>query len=113
MLGATLALIEAGYARMVAAEQGEGDGLEADIAFHLAILRASGNPFFMQFRDLVATAVRTSIRLTNRIAGRTADLAAQWVDAIHRAIADAGPNDPEICEAMGMVLSEMARGMVR
>ena len=78
-----LALIEAGYARMVAAEQGEGDGLEADIAFHLAILRASGNPFFMQFRDLVATALRTSIRLTNRIAGRTADLAA------HGAVKDA------------------------
>lgn len=71
-----LALIEAGFDRMIAAERGEDDGLEADIAFHLAILRASGNPFFMQFRDLVATALRTSIRLTNRIVGRTADLAA-------------------------------------
>ena len=43
----------------------------------------------------------------------TPELAAQWVDAIQRAIADAGPNDPEICEAMGMVLSEMSRGMAR
>ncbi len=30
------------------------DTLEADIAFHVAILRASGNPFYAQFRDVVA-----------------------------------------------------------
>ncbi|WP_226015626.1 FadR/GntR family transcriptional regulator [Novosphingobium sp. FKTRR1] len=71
-----LALIENGFARMAAAERGEDDVLDADIAFHLSILRASGNPFFAQFRDVVATALRTSIRLTNRIKGRTADLAA-------------------------------------
>jgi DNA-binding FadR family transcriptional regulator len=61
---------------MVAAEAGDDDTLEADIAFHLSILHASANPFFMQFRDVVATALRTSIRFTNRIQGRTADLEA-------------------------------------
>lgn len=66
--------IDAGFARMVAAEAGEDDTLSADIAFHLAILQASANPFFAQFRDVVATALRTSIRFTNRIKGRTADL---------------------------------------
>lgn len=71
-----LALIQAGFARMGAAEAGDDDALEADIAFHLSILRASANPFFAQFRDVVATALRTSIRFTNRIQGRTADLAA-------------------------------------
>ena len=70
------AAIRAGFARMVAAEADNDDTLEADIAFHLAILRASANPFFAQFRDVVATALRTSIRFTNRIKGRTADLAA-------------------------------------
>lgn len=74
------ALIRAGFERMKAAEAGDDDTLEADIAFHLAILRASANPFFGQFRDVVATALRTSIRFTNRIKGRTADLAA------HRAV---------------------------
>lgn len=71
-----LNLIRAGFARMVAADVGDGDALEADIAFHLAILHASTNPFFAQFRDVVATALRTSIRYTNRIKGRAADLAA-------------------------------------
>ncbi|MBW4330294.1 FCD domain-containing protein [Stakelama sp. CBK3Z-3] len=75
-----IAAIDAGYARMVAAEAGEDDTLAADIAFHLAILRASANPFFAQFRDVVATALQTSIRFTNRIKGRTADLEA------HRAV---------------------------
>lgn len=73
---AGIAAISAGFARMRAAEIGDDDTLEADIAFHLAVLRASTNPFFAQFRDVVATALRTSIRFTNRIKGRTADLAA-------------------------------------
>src|SRR4051812_19474156 len=62
---AGLAGIHAGYARMQAAEAGEDDTLDADIAFHIAVLNASGNPFYMQFRDLVETALRHSIRFTN------------------------------------------------
>ncbi|WP_395391097.1 FadR/GntR family transcriptional regulator [Novosphingobium sp. BL-8A] len=68
------ALIEAGFARMQAADAGRDDVLEADVAFHVAILKASGNPFFGQFRDVVSTALKTSIRYTNRIVGRSADL---------------------------------------
>jgi DNA-binding FadR family transcriptional regulator len=66
--------ITAGYERMVAAEANEDDPLEADIAFHVAILEASNNPFYAQFSDVVVTALRTSIRFTNRFKGRTASL---------------------------------------
>lgn len=69
-----IAAIEAGYRRMVAAEAGDDDALEADIAFHIAVLEASANPFYAQFRDVVKTALRTSIRFTNRFKGRTASL---------------------------------------
>lgn len=69
-----VAAITAGYERMVAAEVGDDDALEADIAFHIAILQASTNPFYRQFRDVVTTALRTSIRFTNRFKGRTASL---------------------------------------
>lgn len=69
-----LAAIARGFDRMTAAEAGDDDPLEADIAFHIAILRASGNPFYMQFQDVVETALRTSIRFTNRFNGRTANL---------------------------------------
>ena len=66
--------IAAGYERMAAAEAGHDDTLEADIAFHIAVLEASANPFYVQFRDVVTTALRTSIRFTNRFKGRTASL---------------------------------------
>jgi DNA-binding FadR family transcriptional regulator len=75
--------IEASYAGMEGAEGGGGDPLEADIAFHVAVLSASGNPFYKQFHDVVATALHTSIRFTNRFEGRTASLAA------HRHVLDA------------------------
>ena len=80
---ADLAAIRAGLARMAAAEKGEDDPLDADIAFHIAILRASKNPFYAQFRMMVATALRTSIRFTNRVKGRSANI------ADHGAVADA------------------------
>jgi DNA-binding FadR family transcriptional regulator len=73
---AGIAAIKAGFVRMEAAEAGDDDPLEADIAFHIAILNASANPFYMQFRDLVATALHTSIRFTNRFKGHTASLPA-------------------------------------
>ena len=83
---AQVAAIAAGLERMRAAEQGLDDALEADIEFHVAILRASGNPFYIQFRDIVTTALRTSIRFTNRISGRTASIADHA--AVHAAIAN-------------------------
>jgi DNA-binding FadR family transcriptional regulator len=68
--------IRAGFERMEAAEATGEDTLEADIAFHMAVLNASANPFYMQFCEVVATALRTSIRFTNRFKGRTASLPA-------------------------------------
>lgn len=66
--------IGASWDRMAAAEAGDGDPLAADIDFHLAILGGSQNPFYCQFRDVVASALRISIQVTNRVVGRTASL---------------------------------------
>jgi DNA-binding FadR family transcriptional regulator len=82
-----IAEIAAGLERMEAAEAGLDDALDADIAFHLAILHASRNPFYGQFRDVVATALRTSIRFTNRIIGHSAsveDHTAVWKAIVAR-----------------------------
>jgi DNA-binding FadR family transcriptional regulator len=78
-----LAAISAGVARMEAAEKGQDNTLDADISFHVAVLRASNNPFYFQFRDVVNTALRSSIQFTNRIKGRTASV------ADHAAVRDA------------------------
>ena len=85
-----VAAIAAGYARMEAAEAGQDDALESDIAFHIAVLEACGNPFYRQFRDVVATALRTSIRFTNRFKGRTASLPAH-----HAVLAAIQAGDPD------------------
>jgi len=101
--GPAHATIEAGLQRMEAAERGEEDTLEADIAFHIAVLEASANPFFLQFRDTVATALRTSIRFTNRFKGRSADVAA------HRAVFTAiQERDPQKARAaMSTIIGEV------
>ncbi len=64
-----LADIQSGIERMLAADRGEDDPLESDIAFHSAVLRASGNPFYAQLRELIETALRFSIRRTNAYKG--------------------------------------------
>ncbi|QCI96022.1 FadR/GntR family transcriptional regulator [Novosphingobium sp. EMRT-2] len=70
--------------RMTTRGISQEDALQADIDFHVAILLASGNRFMIQCRDLVETALRFSIRLTNRQKGvATADSDA------HRTIANA------------------------
>ena len=80
---AAIAGIAAGIERMREAARGDDDPLESDIEFHVAVLHASRNPFFAQFKDVVSTALHTSIRVTNKIAGHTADLPA------HEAVFDA------------------------
>jgi len=55
--------------RMKKAETGLDDPLESDIAFHLSILDASNNRFFMQLGRIIDTTLRVSIRFTNRRTG--------------------------------------------
>lgn len=55
--------------RMKNAESGLDDPLESDIAFHLSILDASENRFFMQLGRIIDTTLRVSIRFTNMRTG--------------------------------------------
>lgn len=98
-----LAAIAAGFARMEAAEVGADDPLDADIAFHMAVLQASANPFYVQFKDVVATALRTSIRFTNGFNGRTASLPA------HRAVLTAieARDERGAHDAMAAIVAEV------
>jgi DNA-binding FadR family transcriptional regulator len=67
--GSERAAIAAAIKRMFAAEAGEDDPLLSDIAFHVAVLQASGNRFFRQHREMIETALRFSIRKTNDLKG--------------------------------------------
>lgn len=86
---AQVTAILSGLNRMRQAADGNGDPLSADIDFHAAVLRASGNPFLSQFRDIVTTALRTSIRITNRQAGGKACIDDH--EAVYNAIATGKP----------------------
>jgi DNA-binding FadR family transcriptional regulator len=78
------AAVRAAIERMQAAERGDDDALESDVAFHVAVLRASMNRFYAQLTGLTATALRFSIRTTNRYKGvRFANV------ADHKKVADA------------------------
>ena len=86
--------IRQGLARMEAAEAGRDDPLKADIAFHVAVLKASQNPFYLQFRSMIATALETSILFTNLIKGQAASV------ADHAAVAEAiEARDPDAARA--------------
>jgi DNA-binding FadR family transcriptional regulator len=65
---AELAAIERSFDAMVAAGSDDDALLVADIAFHIAILDASGNRFYRRLKPLVTTALRFSIGLTNEVA---------------------------------------------
>jgi DNA-binding FadR family transcriptional regulator len=61
--------ISSAIVRMCAAEHGDDDPLDSDIAFHVAILKGSRNRFYTQLKEMVATALRFSIRTTNYYKG--------------------------------------------
>jgi DNA-binding FadR family transcriptional regulator len=108
------AAVRTAIERMQAAERGEDDPLDSDIAFHVAVLRASRNRFYGQLTGLIATALRFSIRTTNRYKG--VQLASV---ADHKRVADAilagKPQAAEdamrrlVEEAMDLILTREAR----
>lgn len=64
--------IQIALERMQKAESGLDDPLESDIAFHMAVLQASGNRFFSQLGRIIDTTLRVSIRYTNMLTGVSA-----------------------------------------
>ncbi|MDG1905546.1 MAG: FadR/GntR family transcriptional regulator [Arenicella sp.] len=79
-----LDLVCAALNEMRLAETGAADPLEADISFHLSILSASENRFFIQLGRIIDTTLRGSIRFTNHRSGLPA---ASYAD--HKLIYDA------------------------
>jgi DNA-binding FadR family transcriptional regulator len=97
------AAIQRAIQRMLAAERDEDEPLDSDIAFHVAILHASGNRFFAQLHELTDTALRFSIKLTNRYKGvRLASV------ADHKKVADAitAGKPEEASKAMRSLIQE-------
>lgn len=72
-----LAAIDRAHQRMKEALVGRDDPYDSDLAFHTAILEASGNRFFAGLSPLIGTSLLFSFRITNAARGdRVGDLAA-------------------------------------
>jgi len=94
--------------QMALAEKEEEDPLVSDIAFHVAVLRASGNRFFAELSGVTETALRFSIRMQNRYKGvRRASV------SDHRKISDAIlAGDAEAAEEAARVLIQEALDLI-
>lgn len=77
--------ISAAYKGMESAGQDVSAFMEADLAFHIACLRASGNVFLLPIAHAIRTAMATSLKITN------SDPAANHAVSLplHRAVLDA------------------------
>lgn len=64
-----LEAMQAALYRLAAAHRGEDDPLTSDIDFHIAVLHASKNRFFWRLEELIETALRYAIRMTNDVLG--------------------------------------------
>lgn len=54
-----------------------GDGVEEDLAFHIAVSRATGNPHYTELLGMLTRSLRDAIRLTRGNESRRSDLTAQ------------------------------------
>src|SRR5262245_13048388 len=70
--------------KMKGAMNGHFDSVAADIAFHATILEISHNRFYHQLTPIIETALRFSIRITNKAKGAVADYDAH--EKIYKAI---------------------------
>ncbi|MGQ8364506.1 FadR/GntR family transcriptional regulator [Glaciecola sp. 1036] len=97
-----------------AANEPEGDIHDSDLAFHTAILKASGNRFLYQMRDFISTALHVSIQHTTPAKGNKVSIAEDHYK-IYAAIVN-GESDRAknmmtylIDEAMAFIESEIKR----
>ncbi len=98
----------------IAREEAAGrDGVAADMAFHRAVARASGNRHFLGLWDFVSQFLRVGMRATRANERRRADFAAA-VRAEHRAIVEAiARRDPAGARSAALRHLEMAAARIR
>jgi DNA-binding FadR family transcriptional regulator len=113
--GPDKALLKSKLDRMKGAISGDFDAVDADIAFHTTILQISHNRFYHQLTPIIETALRFSIRLTNKAKGALADYDAH--ERVYRAIKNGNASAAEracreiIKEALMLVVrNHKARG---
>ncbi|MBI5069994.1 MAG: FadR family transcriptional regulator [Deltaproteobacteria bacterium] len=110
---AQLGTIRAALAAIAREEAAGRDGVAADMAFHRAVARASGNRHCLALWDFVSQFLRVGMRATRANEARRTDFAAQ-VRAEHRAVLAAiARRDPAAARAAALRHLEMAAARIR
>jgi GntR family transcriptional regulator, transcriptional repressor for pyruvate dehydrogenase complex len=73
----------------------QGDGVEEDVAFHLALARATGNPYWAGMVEMFAAQLRTAVTVTRANEARRRDFADQVRNEHARILAAVAAGDPE------------------
>ena len=98
------AAVSACIMSMRRAQEGHGNLLAADLAFHRAVLRATENHFLASFAAVIEGSLAASFQLSWEIGGQAPTIALQ----LHQDVADAiAARDPEAARA---AMAELLRG---
>ncbi len=98
------AAVAAGLAAMRRAQDGHGDMLAADLAFHRAVLRATENHFLASFATVIEGSLAASFQLSWEVGGHAPTVALR----LHQDVADAiATHRPEAARA---AMDELLRG---
>ena len=100
--------IELRLEHMAEAARGEYDPLDADVGFHASVLAASNNPFFRNMSPMIETAMRFSIRYTNK----DLQLALASVEEHGRVLEAIKARDPECAADMMRHMLDEALGIM-
>lgn len=93
---------------MEEAAQSDGDIHTPDLAFHTAVLLASGNRFFFQLRDFIRTALNVSIQHTTPAKGSKKAIAEEHMK-VYKAIVN---GEPERAKTMMTYMIEEAMAFI-
>jgi len=94
-------------------EEAQGRGVDADMAFHRAIARATDNPHYVALWDFIGQFLRRAMTVTRANEARDSTFAAQ-VQAEHAAIVAAiASRDPEAARTAARRHMEMAAARLR
>ena len=96
---AQLAEIRAALAAIEADFAAGGDGVDADMAFHRAIARATGNPHFLALWDFLGQFLRGAMTVTRALEAERQDMGRQVLDEHHALLEAIAAGDPATASA--------------
>lgn len=91
--------IRQALARIDAAGTAGGDGVDEDVAFHLALARATGNPYWAGMVEMFAGQLRTAVAVTRANEARRLDFAEEVRREHDRILAAIAASDPDAARA--------------